>query len=889
MLRLRAIPWLVLVAALATTAIGVYWRDRAVAVAAGAAVESAEGHFNDVVADHKRQITDAQREIEVVLLGATMVEPDAQMPSHVSDRLERLGALSLDGVRGFVVFSGSGEGTVVAQAGHGIDDAVLVPLAEVTALSSTSPNRPWVTTMTVDTWDFVLVGLSTPPAGSLMAVFDANAFILGDSDRGHHVMAQLSPTTATGSLVSGMSSMDEMSMDEMSMEEMSMDDVAAPATVQGGSDVGNEHEGDVVDTHSSPTQFASTTEVDIYGETWMLNVHTMEGFIDLPSSQEIRVLIVLGAALSLAAFVLVRRLVRARIAAEIEKTAAQHELWSNLERFDTGFERSPIGVTELDQSGVIVKANNAIAALLGLSKSELVGMSLGDFVAEEEKSNSAARLTTPTYGEGEQALTEVRYELNDGRELWVHQTVSSIPGRGNSTHALVQLVDITEQYRARDELQHQAFHDELTGLPNRALLDDRLERALSRGRRNRAHTAVIFIDVDRFKRINDSLGHPAGDELLVEVAQRLVDCARDSDTVARFGGDEFVLICENLATPSAALRIADRVRSTMTTPVDVDGQSIPVTLSLGIAVADGDDDAEALLRDADLAMYRAKESGRDRTVLFESEMHDILVDRLALENQLHDAIDNGQLRVFYQPLLDLGTNRVVGFEALVRWQHPTRGLILPNDFIPIAEHLGIMARVDAWVLRTAVTQLRSWSDDIAEADEWSIAVNASASNFADPSYPHVVRQILQRAGFPASRLTIEVTEKAVLANPEIANQVIGELRSAGVKIAIDDFGTGYASFSQVIVVAFDILKIDRSLIVTLADKSGEKVIHAVIQMAQSLGLTTVGEGVESYDDLKNLRELGLDQAQGYVIARPLPPGTIPTRFSSAKQQRAPAV
>ena len=864
--RLPATPLLVLLIALSMTAEGVYWRYREINAAADKAVRSAEGHFNDVVSDRERQIHDGQREIEVVLLGATIPGLDLIEADDLSSRLEWLGSEELVGVRGFVLVGGDAEATVIADLGAGIAAPMLGPLVDLVASMSLSAGRPQADTMSVGAQDFVVVAVSASSGGSLLAVFDADEFILGASDhQGHFVMAQLS-----GSITTNSSSPEMLSMTD-NLDEMSMGDTSV-----GTVDTGHEHANEVMHEHFGKARFASMSDVDVYGETWTLAVASMDGFIDIPASREVQVVATLGIALSVVLFGLVRRLSRSRLAAE-------HELQFNAERFDTGFERSPIGVAELDQSGALVKVNDALATLLGRSTGQLIGMTLNDFLADDDRTESVGHLTRLESGASERSRPDVKYELDVGRQLWVHQSASAVNGPNGARHTLVQMVDVTEQHRARDELQRQALHDALTGLPNRALLDDRLKQALARGRRHELDTVALFIDLDRFKQINDSLGHTFGDQMLVEVARRLIECARSSDTVARFGGDEFVVLCEDLDTPAEALQLAERIRSAMSTPVELDGRALLMTVSIGIAVASGDDDAEALLRDADLAMYQAKDNGRDRAVLFDHEMRESLVKRLALESELRHAIGNNELRVFYQPLYDLSTDRVLSFEALVRWEHPTRGLMTPDDFLPIADQLGLTPDIDAWILRTATAQLVSWSDELVDAEQWGVAVNASAPNFADPLYPDTVRAILDDTGLDPTRVTVEVTEHAVLANAKIANKVIEDLRTSGIKVAIDDFGTGYSSFSQVASLVFDVLKIDQSLIQKLGEDSGAEVIRTIIQMAHSLGLTTVAEGIESADDLQHLRRLGSDVAQGYFIAKPLPPDAIPAELARRHQ------
>ncbi len=579
------------------------------------------------------------------------------------------------------------------------------------------------------------------------------------------------------------------------------------------------------------------------------------------------------------------------------KRRVEARLRSNQEMLRAAFDESPIGMAELDPEGAVVRYNNALGVLLQATEEEIVGSRYVDLVegvigseagdSGTESPGGASIQTSLAIEPKRSSDTEgleprrpvrfrslgggrVTYQLGNGIEIWVEESCSEFEAADGSIHRLVQAVDVSEERKSRDELQRRVLHDGLTHLPNRTLLGDRIVQALIRGQRFGTVTAVVFLDIDYFKAVNDSLGHSAGDLLLREVAKRLRSSSRTADTIARFGGDEFVMLCEGLTSSNDALGLAERLRQIMAAPIQIGERSVSVTLSIGVAVASKADNPEALLRDADLAMYQAKEEGRNRVVLYEREMRDLLVDRLELEDDLRRAIAGGGLRLHYQPVLDLKTNEIVGYESLVRWLHPMRGLLSPPDFFEAAERLDLLADIDAWTLEAASSQLADWLRCKQVPATCVVSVNASASNFIDAGYPALVMETLARTGLSPDHLVIELGEDAVLANTDRAAKIIGELRSIGVRVAIDGFGAGYSSFSQLASLRFDILKIDRSFTQRVQQSSGAQVVSALVQMAQALGLRTVAEGVESDADLAVLRQFGSDMAQGYVVARPMP-------------------
>jgi diguanylate cyclase (GGDEF)-like protein/PAS domain S-box-containing protein len=428
--------------------------------------------------------------------------------------------------------------------------------------------------------------------------------------------------------------------------------------------------------------------------------------------------------------------------------------------------------------------------------------------------------------------------------------------------------DITERREIEEQLVQQALHDRLTGLPNRALFVDRLGQALEALPRMHGALAVLFIDLDRFKVINDSLGHEAGDAVLSELARRLTAAMRPGDTVARFGGDEFVVLCEGLDHPAEAVVIAQRLHQDLSLPVSFQGSELVVTVSTGIAMTTSEGTLPSdLLRDADAAMYRAKQDGRARSVVFADAMRAQALGRLDTEMELRRALGDGDLRLLYQPLVELDRGEVVGAEALVRWQHATRGLIGPNEFITIAEETGLVVPLGEWVLEEACRQLACWQ---RQGRNLSMAVNLSGLQIVQPDFAQQVAAILQRTGVDSSALTLEITESVLMRDAEETMEVLRALKQLGVQLSVDDFGTGYSSLSYLKRFPVDVLKIDRSFVDGLADDPDDvAIVQAILALAASLGMSVVAEGVETRAQLEVLKGLGCTRAQGFAFSRPV--------------------
>jgi diguanylate cyclase (GGDEF)-like protein/PAS domain S-box-containing protein len=433
-----------------------------------------------------------------------------------------------------------------------------------------------------------------------------------------------------------------------------------------------------------------------------------------------------------------------------------------------------------------------------------------------------------------------------------------------------------DRRRAEEETLHRAFHDALTGLPNRTLFVHRLQRTLERWGVQASTVGVFIVDLDHFKVINDSLGHELGDALIIEVANRLRDCVRPGDMVARLGGDEFAMMCEDATSIERVESIAARIAEGLDTPIEIAGRAIHVSASVGIALPSTPSaTAASLLRDADIALYQAKDGGRGGFALFEELHRARAVTRLETESELRRALPAGELRVHYQPTVDLTSGRTTGAEALVRWAHPTRGMIRPTEFIPIAEQTDLIDRVGRWVLKEACRQLAEWSSE-RETASLSVAVNLSARQLCQPGLTSEVALVIGQLGIDPAKLCLEITESALMIDLDRAIQAVRELKTLGLRIAVDDFGTGYSSLSYLTRLPVDVVKIDRSFIASIAhDDQDRAITRGIIDLAHSLQLVVIAEGVETGEQLVLLNEMGCDQAQGYLFARPDIPSVIP--------------
>ena len=470
-----------------------------------------------------------------------------------------------------------------------------------------------------------------------------------------------------------------------------------------------------------------------------------------------------------------------------------------------------------------------------------------------------------------------RLVRTDGSTRWLQCRASVIEETGPTAPTTLRLVgtvqDITEQKMAEDALAHQALHDTLTGLPNRALLLDRLDRALAT--RRRGTVAVVFMDLDRFKWVNDSLSHAAGDELLIAVANRLSALLRPSDTIARLGGDEFVLVSEQLISEQEIFAVIERLSRELSRPFQIDGRDLVVTTSMGVALAQPGEtvDSELLIRDADTAMYRAKENGRARYEIFDEAMRERATERLQVQNDLRVALQRGEVRPWFQPIVDIRTGLVVGCEALARWQHPTQGVLMPDSFVPHAEETGAIIPLGAAVLLEACTQVAEWNRARGTMRPLELSVNVSARQLSSSQLIETVSDALAVSGLAHELLCLEVTESVVMEDVAVSGAVLGRLRDLGIRTAVDDFGTGYSSLAYLLSLPVDVLKVDRSFVQVLDLTEGPAVaiVRAIAALAATLGMGVVAEGVETADQLTQLNRLGIPLGQGYTWGKAVPP------------------
>jgi diguanylate cyclase (GGDEF)-like protein/PAS domain S-box-containing protein len=544
------------------------------------------------------------------------------------------------------------------------------------------------------------------------------------------------------------------------------------------------------------------------------------------------------------------------------------------ERFRNAFDYAAVGMALVSPEGRWLQVNRSLCGILGYTEEELLATNFQTLTHPEDLDAAAVSVSEVMEGKLPSCQLEKRYLHKLGHSVWVLLSASQIRDKQAKEGRLIfQIQDVTDRKRAEQQLLYDAFHDALTGLANRALFTDHLKLAIARAQRQADRQfAVLFLDLDRFKVINDSLGHMVGDQLLVGIARRLESCLRPGDTVARLGGDEFTILLEDLHSEAEVVEVAERLKQTLAMPFNLGGHQVFTTASIGITLSSiGYSRPEDCLRDADTAMYRAKQHGKARHELFDASMHARAMKLLQVESDLRRAVEHHELVVYYQPIMSLETGRIRGFEALVRWQHPQQGLISPVDFIPVAEETGLIVPLGQWVLGEACRQARVWQELFPSDPPLTISVNISAKQFAQPDLVGQVEHVLRETGLAPGSLHLELTESVVMENIETATDLLHRLRALGVALSIDDFGTGYSSLNYLHNFPLDTLKIDRSFVSQMAgNNENTEIVQTIVTLARSLGMNVVAEGIETKMQLASLRALECEGGQGYLFAKPMP-------------------
>jgi diguanylate cyclase (GGDEF)-like protein/PAS domain S-box-containing protein len=557
-----------------------------------------------------------------------------------------------------------------------------------------------------------------------------------------------------------------------------------------------------------------------------------------------------------------------------ERKRAQQELEQREKRFRTIVEKSWSGVVLLDGELRFSFTGSSSAHLIGYGEHELLGRQIFEFVHPHEMEAARRSFEALLQQPNREAHGELRFRHKDGRWIWLEGFSQNLLHEASVNAIVLNYRDVTQRKEAEKQLEYRAHYDALTGLPNRLLFRDRLVNALAHAKRNRVGVAVMYLDVDHFKLVNDGLGHSFGDLLLADVAQRLQTCLRASDTISRIGGDEFSILLPEVTSTESVAGVARKILDSLTNQFTVEGHDLFVTASIGISCYPSDgQDAESLLKCADAAMYRSKELGRNQAQLFTASMNERYVRRLALEQHLHHAIERGQLELFYQPVYDRLRRRMTSLEALLRWRDPQRGLVQPGEFIELAEETGMIIPIGEWALRTACRQLRSWHE---QGLSWlRVAVNLSAVQLQQRELMSIVSSAIEDSGIDPSMLQLEITESAAMQNFELTTRTLQELRAMGVGVAVDDFGTGQSSLIYLKHFPIDTVKIDKEFLKDVtSDETAAAIVSYVINLAHTLQLRVVAEGVETEEQYAFLRHYACDLMQGYLFSQPLPADAV---------------
>lgn len=557
-----------------------------------------------------------------------------------------------------------------------------------------------------------------------------------------------------------------------------------------------------------------------------------------------------------------------------ERKRAEHELGQREKRFRTIVEKSWSGVVLLDGDLRFSFTGSSSQHLIGYEEHELIGRSIFDFIhtreADAARKSFGGVLATPN----QESRGELRFRHKDGRWIWLEGFSQNLLHEPSVGAIVLNYRDVSQRKETEKQLEYRAHYDSLTGLPNRLLFRDRLVHSLAQAQRNRVGVAVMYLDIDHFKLVNDGLGHSFGDLLLADVARRLQNSLRASDTISRIGGDEFSILLAEVTNAEAVAGVARKILDSLAKPFRVNGHELFITASVGISCHPSDgDDAETLLKCADAAMYRAKELGRNQAQLFTASMNERYVRRLALEQHLHHAIERQQLELYYQPVYDRARRRIVSLEALLRWRDPNRGLVQPSEFIELAEETGMIIPIGEWALRTACRQLRLWHD--AGLTWLRVAVNISAVQLQQRDLVDIVRSAVAESSISPDMLQLEITESAAMQNFELTTKALHALRQMGVGVAVDDFGTGQSSLIYLKHFPIDTVKIDKEFLREVtSDETAAAIVSYVINLAHTLQLKVVAEGVETEEQYTFLRHYACDLMQGYLFSKPLPTDAV---------------
>jgi len=564
----------------------------------------------------------------------------------------------------------------------------------------------------------------------------------------------------------------------------------------------------------------------------------------------------------------------------------EHELAlrESEERFFNAFQYAAIGMALVSLEGQWLQVNQSVCKLLGYSEEELAGMTFQQVTHPDDLRADMDNLNRLLAGEVPYYHMKKRYFHKQGLIVWIQLAVSLVRDAGGEPlHFIAQINDITENRRAEEQLLHDALHDHLTGLANRTLLANHIEIAFNRFLRHPKETfALIMADLDRFKNINDTLGHPVGDLVLLETAKRFRACIKNGDLVARLGGDEFAILIEDLEDDNTPTRIVECLLQAMAEPIAVNNILLESTVSLGVVVVTPNHTStDEIIRDADIALYRAKAAGRNSCQIFDQEMHNRIRERMELEHELRRAVHRGEMLIYLQPIVSLVTGKISSFEALLRWKHPTRGMIPPDVFIPIAEDTNLIHVLGAWVTRQVCRTIKTWP----HGEPPPISINASPSEITKPrtvgaastesanageDFHHRIERIAREENVAPEKLRIEITESVVISEPEYAMDVLAQLVDKGFQLLLDDFGAGYSSLSYLHDLPFYQVKLDRAFTAKLApDNRSYELMRGIITLAHNMGIEVVAEGIETEDHLRLIRKAGCDKAQGYYISRPV--------------------